>query len=92
MLISDSDDKNIRLWINESENQNNFNYTQNPSATVAGSTGSYIDAITGSDFHPYTTTVGLYNDLNELIAVAKLSRPTRKDFTNELLIRVRLDF
>ncbi len=38
------------------------------------------------------TTVGLYNDANELLAVAKLSRPLVKDFTKEALIRVKLDF
>ena len=40
----------------------------------------------------YITTVGLYNDTNELLAVAKLSRPLLKDFTKEALIRVKLDF
>ena len=40
----------------------------------------------------YITTVGLYNDNNELLAVAKLSRPLLKDFTKELLVRVKLDF
>jgi hypothetical protein len=36
--------------------------------------------------------VGLYNDSNELIAAAKLSKPLNKDFTKEALIRVKLDF
>ncbi len=40
----------------------------------------------------YVTTVGLYNDNNELLAVAKLSRPIIKDFTKESLLRVKLDF
>jgi hypothetical protein len=40
----------------------------------------------------YITTIGLYNDTNELLAVAKLSRPLLKDFTKEALIRVKLDF
>ena len=39
-----------------------------------------------------TETVGLYNDNNELLAVAKLSRPLLKDFTKEALVRVKLDF
>ena len=44
--------------------------------------------------HPqiYVTTVGMYNDSNELLAVAKMSRPLLKDFTKEALIRVKLDF
>ena len=61
----------IRCHVNE----NDFNYTQNPSATISGSDGQYIDAITGSDFRPYATTVGLYNSRNELIIVGKLSTP-----------------
>jgi hypothetical protein len=56
-------------------NENDFNYTQNLSATISGSNGQYIDAITGSDFRPYATTVGLYNDQNELLIVGKLSTP-----------------
>ena len=40
----------------------------------------------------YITTVGLYNDSNQLLAVAKLSRSLLKDFTKEALIRVKLDF
>ena len=40
----------------------------------------------------YITTVGLYNDSNELLAVAKLSKPLQKDFTKESLIRVKLDY
>ncbi len=50
------------------------------------------DFATGSYFQPYITTVGLYNDTNQLLAVAKLSRPLPKDFTKEALIRVKLDF
>ena len=40
----------------------------------------------------YITTVGLYNETNDLLAVAKLSRPLPKDFTKEMLVRVKLDF
>ena len=40
----------------------------------------------------YITTVGLYNDNNDLLAVAKLSRPLLKDFTKESLIRIKLDY
>jgi hypothetical protein len=34
----------------------------------------------------------MYNDNNELVAVAKLSKPLQKDFTKEALVRVKLDF
>ena len=40
----------------------------------------------------YVTTVGLYNDSNDLLAVAKLSRPLLKDFTKEALVRIKLDY
>ena len=40
----------------------------------------------------YITTVGLYNENNELVAVAKLSVPILKSFDTETLIKVKLDF
>ena len=40
----------------------------------------------------YITTIGLYNDNNELVAVAKMSQPLTKDFTKEALIKVKLDY
>lgn len=72
-------------------NENDFNYTLNPSANKAGSTGSYIDAVTGSDFHPYFTTVGLYNDSDELLVVGKLSRPYPVPQNSDMTIVVRWD-
>jgi len=68
-----------------------FNYTTNPSF-ISGSTGEVIYPIFINNPQTYITTVGLYNDSNELLAVAKLSRPLVKDFTKEALIRVKLDF
>ena len=40
----------------------------------------------------YITTIGLYNDNNELVDVAKMSQPITKDFTKEALIKVQLDY
>ena len=40
----------------------------------------------------YITTVGLYSSDNQLLAVGKLSEPLKKDPTNEVTIRVRLDY
>jgi hypothetical protein len=68
-----------------------FNYTTNPSF-ISGSTGEVIYSSFINNPQTYITTVGLYNDANELLAVAKLSRPLVKDFTKEALIRVKLDF
>ena len=68
-----------------------FNYSENPSF-ISGSTGEVIYSSFINNPQTYVTTVGLYNDSNELIAVAKMSRPLVKDFTKESLIRVKLDF
>jgi hypothetical protein len=71
--------------------ENDFNYTQNPSATISASTGSYIDAITGSDFRPYTTCVGLYNERDELLVVGKLSTPYPIPPNTDMTFVVRWD-
>jgi hypothetical protein len=68
-----------------------FNYSENPSF-ISGSTGEVLYSQFINNPQTYITTVGLYNDSNELLAVAKLSRPLSKDFTSEALIRVKLDF
>jgi len=68
-----------------------YNYSTNPSF-ISGSTGEIIFNSFINTPRTYVTTVGLYNDINELVAVAKLSRPLPKDFTKEALIRVKLDF
>ena len=70
---------------------NEFNYSENPSF-ISGSTGEVLYSSFINNPTTYITTVGLYNDSNELLAVAKLSRPLPKDFTTEALIRVKLDF
>jgi hypothetical protein len=68
-----------------------FNYSENPSF-ISGSTGEVLYSNFINNPTTYITTVGLYNDTNQLLAVAKLSRPLPKDFTKEALIRVKLDF
>ncbi len=67
-----------------------FNYTTNP--TVIDSNGNLL--FTQLVYNPQTfiTTVGLYNNAGDLLAVAKLNKPLVKDFTKELLLRVKLDF
>jgi hypothetical protein len=69
---------------------NEFNYTTNPS--VINDSGSLLYDTLIDNPQTYMTTVGMYNDNNELVAVAKLSRPLIKDFTKEALIRVKLDY
>ncbi len=67
-----------------------YNYSTNPSY-ITGSGDLRISAMLDTP-QAYITTVGIYNDNNELLAVAKLSRPLLKDFTKEALIRIKLDF
>jgi hypothetical protein len=68
-----------------------FNYSTNPSF-ISGSTGEVVYPFFINNPQVYPTTVGLYNDADELLAVAKLSRPIQKNFTKEALVRVKLDF
>ena len=57
-------------------NENDFNYTTNPTVVLSGSTpGLLNDNVSGSDFVPFATTVGLYNDRNELLVVGKFGTP-----------------
>ena len=68
-----------------------FNYSEN-SSFISGSTGEVIYPNFINHPQVYVTTVGLYNDSNELLAVAKLSKPLLKDFTKEILLRTKIDF
>jgi hypothetical protein len=68
-----------------------FNYSENPTF-ISGSTGEVIYSNFINQPQVYLTTVGMYNDSNDLLAVAKMSRPLLKDFTKEALVRVKLDF
>ena len=67
-----------------------YNYSTNPSY-ITGSGDLRISSMLDTP-QTYITSVGMYNDNNELLAVAKLSRPLLKDFTKEALIRIKLDF
>jgi len=71
-------------------NHNEYNYSANPTFT----SGSRIRVKNNTLDNPtsYITTVGLYSADNELLAVAKLSEPLKKDPTNEMILRVRLDY
>lgn len=69
---------------------NQFNYTTNPSV-ISGS-GALLYSTMINNPQTYMTTVGLYNDNQECLAVAKLSKPLVKDFTKEALIQVKLNW
>ena len=71
-------------------NNNDFNYSANP--TYLSESKLRVKRTTTDAPVSYITTVGLYSADNELLAVAKLSEPLRKDPTNEMILRVRLDY
>ena len=71
-------------------NTSDFNYSANPTY-LSGSKIRVKDQATDTPLS-YVTTVGLYSADNELLAVAKLSEPLKKDPTNEFTLRVRLDY
>ena len=68
-----------------------FNFSNNPTYTT-GSDGTFAESTFVTDPKSFITTVGLYSDANELIAVAKTSQPIAKSFDKEVLIKVKLDF
>jgi len=67
-----------------------FNYSTNPSI-ISGSGDLRFNIMVNSP-QAYITTIGMYNDNNDLLAVAKLSKPLLKDFTKETLVRIKLDY
>ena len=90
--------------------ENDFNYSQNPTAfkytsVVTGSLalpfysssvgiitdGTIADNLTGSSFHPYATTIGLYNESNELLVVGKLATPYPIPANTDITFIVRWD-
>jgi hypothetical protein len=67
-----------------------YNYSSNP--TFVSGSGNLLFSSMVYNPQTYVTTVGLYNNNSQLLAVAKLSRPLVKDFTKEALVRVKLDW
>lgn len=68
-----------------------YNYSTNPTFT-SGSSGAVLYSTMVYSPQTYITTIGLYNNNSELLAVAKMSQALVKDFTKEALIRVKLDW
>ena len=69
---------------------NKFNYSANP--TYVSGAEVRVKDVASDNPVSYITTIGLYSSTGELLATAKLSEPLRKDPTNELTLRVRLDY
>jgi len=76
------------FFVNAKSSQ--LNYTTNPSIIDNNGNILYPTLIDSPQVFP--TTIGLYNDANELLAVAKLSKPLPKDFTKQITCRVKLEF
>ena len=70
---------------------NQFNHSQNPSY-VSGSGAVIVNKGFVQDPKSYITTIGLYNNKNELLAVSKLSQPLLKDMNTEALFKVKLEY
>ena len=70
--------------------ESEYNFTQNPSV-ISGSNGTPWGFATSASFAPYVTTVGLYNDQRDLIAVGKLSQPTPISKTTDTTILINID-
>jgi hypothetical protein len=75
-----------------------FNYSLNPSllsgsevSILTSGSDTYVDFATGSEFTPFVTTVGLYNDNNDLLAIGKLSQPLPTSQTTDTTILINLD-
>jgi hypothetical protein len=68
-----------------------YNFSNNPSY-VTGSNGAFRQVSFANNPKSYITSVGLFNSSQELLAVAKLSKPILKSFSNEVLVKVKLDF
>ena len=72
-------------------NNKNFNFSSNPTYATQ-SDGSLTQATFFKDPKTFISQVGLYNDENELLAIAKLSKPILKSYSREAIIKVKLDF
>jgi hypothetical protein len=71
-------------------NHNEFNYSSNP--TYLSSSQIRVKQVSSDEPISYITSVGLYSENNELLAVGKLSEPLKKTPANEFTIRTRLDY
>jgi len=76
-----------KATINEFE----FNFSQNPSIISGSTDGTVYDFATGSFFSPYVSTVGLYDDNQNLLAVGKLSQPLPTSRTTDTTIFINID-
>ena len=72
-------------------NEFEYNFSQNPSIISGSTDGSVYDFTTGSFFQPYATTIGLYNEAQELLAVGKLAQPYPLSRTTDTTFYINID-
>jgi len=70
--------------------ESDFNVSQNPSIS-SGSDGKLLDFASENYFSPYVTTIGLYNDQKDLLAVAKLGQPLPTSTTTDTSVLINID-
>jgi hypothetical protein len=68
-----------------------FNFSLNPSLISGSTEGTLYNFVTGSYFSPYVSTVGFYNEAQELLMVAKLGQPLPTSVTTDTTILVNID-
>jgi hypothetical protein len=71
--------------------ENEFNFSQNPTLLSGSSDDTLYDFATGSYFTPYITTVGLYDEQQNLVAIGKLSQPLPSSRTTDMTIYINID-
>ena len=96
LSISDIWEDHFLIYENEYQctiEEHEFNHTLNPSARKNRNTNSQelANFATGSNFKPYITTVGLYNEVGELLVVGKLGQPTRTSDETDTTLIIRWD-
>jgi len=92
--LSVSFQSSLRIYENQYKctiNENEFQFSLNPTLLSGSKNDVYYDFVTGSFFTPYVTTVGLYNESNELLMVGKLSNPIPISQEVDTTIIVNLD-
>jgi hypothetical protein len=72
-------------------NENEFNFTLNPSSVSGSTDGTVYNFVTSSYFAPYVTTVGLYDEYQNLLAIGKLSQPLPTSATTDTTILINID-
>ena len=71
--------------------QNEFSFTLNPSVVSSSAEGTLYGFVTESYFSPYITTIGLYDEMQNLLAIGKLAQPLPSSPTTDTTILINLD-